>query len=112
MLNILKELPFLQNGADSSQTFLLTFGSIGLVILVMYFLIIRPQSKQKKQLQAMISALKKGEKVTTIGGIRGVITAVKEDTVIVKVDNNTKMEFSKSAISGILDSKETTVEKK
>ena len=112
MLNILSELPLLQAGADSTQPFLLTFGSIGLVILVMYFLIIRPQNKQKKQLQAMISALKKGDKVVTIGGIRGVITAVKDDSVIVKVESNTKMEFAKTAISGFLNNKESNVAKK
>lgn len=49
----------------------------------------------------MLAALKKGDKVVTIGGIHGVVSSVKEKTVVVKVDDNCKMEFSRSAISGI-----------
>jgi preprotein translocase subunit YajC len=49
----------------------------------------------------MLSALKKGDKITTIGGIHGVIQSVKEHSVIVKVDEDTKIEFSRSAISGV-----------
>jgi preprotein translocase subunit YajC len=49
----------------------------------------------------MLSALKKGDKIVTIGGIHGVIQNVKESSVIVKVDENTKLEFSRSAISGV-----------
>lgn len=49
----------------------------------------------------MRAALKKGDKVVTIGGIHGVVSSVKEKTVVVKVDDNCKMEFSRSAISGI-----------
>jgi preprotein translocase subunit YajC len=49
----------------------------------------------------MLSALKKGDKITTIGGIHGIIQSVKESSVIVKVDEFTKLEFSRSAISGV-----------
>jgi preprotein translocase subunit YajC len=49
----------------------------------------------------MLSALKKGDKVVTIGGLHGVIQTVKESTVIVKVDDNTKMEYSRSAIQSV-----------
>ena len=50
----------------------------------------------------MIDALKKGDKVVTIGGIHGVVSATKEKTVIVKVDDGVKMEFNRSAISGVV----------
>ena len=49
----------------------------------------------------MIAALKKGDKVVTIGGIHGVVSSTKEKTVIVKVDDNCKIEFSRSAIAGV-----------
>lgn len=49
----------------------------------------------------MLDALKKGDKVVTIGGIHGVIASVKEKTVVVKVDDTTKLEFSRSAIAGV-----------
>jgi len=54
----------------------------------------------------MLSALKKGDKIVTIGGIHGTIQLVKEQTVIVKVDEDTKLEFSRSAISTVTTSKE------
>jgi preprotein translocase subunit YajC len=67
----------------------------------MYFLIIRPQRKKQKETQNMLSALKKGDRVTSIGGIKGVVHQVKEDTIVVKVDDSTKLEFTKSAIGGV-----------
>ena len=78
------------------------FITFGLVFVVMYFLIIRPQSKRQKQAKAMLSALKKGDRVATIGGIRGVIHSMKDDVVVIKVDDNTKIEFSKGAVATIL----------
>ena len=71
------------------------------VILIFYFLIIRPQNKKRKETERMLGALKKGDKIITIGGIHGTIQRVKETTVIVKVDDNVKLEFLRSAISSI-----------
>jgi len=82
-----------------------TFITFALIIAVFYFLMIRPQRKQEKEKKALLSAMKKGDKIVTIGGIRGTIAIVKESTVVVKVDDNTRMEFSKSAIATILDKK-------
>jgi preprotein translocase subunit YajC len=78
------------------------FVTFGLVFVVMYFLIIRPQSKRQKQAKAMLAALKKGDRVATIGGIRGVIHSIKDDAIVIKVDDNTKIEFSKSAVATVL----------
>lgn len=83
-----------------------------MIIGIFYFLIIRPQNKKQKDTQKMLAALKKGDRVTTIGGIHGTIQSVKENTVIVKVDENSKMEFSRSAISSVdVVAKEEKVEK-
>ncbi len=84
-----------------------TFITFALVIGIFYFLIIRPQSKKKKETQSMLSSLAKNDKIVTIGGIRGTVQAVKDDAVVVKVDDNTKMEFSKSAIANVLERKES-----
>jgi preprotein translocase subunit YajC len=73
-----------------------------LIIGIFYFLIIRPQNKKQKETQKMLSALKKGDKVVTIGGVHGTISSVKETTVVVKVDDNVKLEFSRSAISNVV----------
>ena len=78
----------------------------GAVILIFYFLIIRPQKKRDKEAKDMLAAIKKGDKIVTIGGIRGTVAIVKESTIIVKVDDNTRIEFSKSAISAVLNKKE------
>jgi len=78
----------------------------GLVILVFYFLVIRPQNKKQKEAKQMLSSLRKGDRVVTIGGMRGSVVAVKDDSVVLKVDDNTKLEFNKSAVSQVLERKE------
>ncbi|MCL2319856.1 MAG: preprotein translocase subunit YajC [Treponema sp.] len=83
------------------------------IIAIFYFLILRPQNKKQKDTQKMLAALKKGDRVVTIGGIHGVIQSVKESTVIVKVDDNVKLELSRSAISSVSSqAKEEKEEKK
>ena len=114
MIDFLPQLPILQTapaggGGGQMLSLVVTFG---VIIAIFYFLVIRPQSKKRKDSEKMLEALKKGDKVSTIGGIRGVITAVKDQTVTVKVDDNTKVEFSKSAISNVLEKKESSVEAK
>jgi preprotein translocase subunit YajC len=51
----------------------------------------------------MLAALKKGDRVATIGGIRGIVNSIKDDVVVIKVDDNTKIEFSKSAVATVLN---------
>ncbi|MDR3302216.1 MAG: preprotein translocase subunit YajC [Spirochaetaceae bacterium] len=72
-----------------------------LIIAVFYFLIIRPQNKKQKETKKMLEALKKGDKVVTIGGVHGTISTVRESTVVLRVDDNTKIEFSRSAIGQV-----------
>ena len=79
-----------------------TFVMIGLMFVVFYFLLIRPQQKKQKAHEKLLGSLKKGEKVTSIGGIRGTLVSVKEKTVVMKVDDNCKMEFLRSAISEVI----------
>jgi len=78
-----------------------TLVTFGLIFVIMYFLIIRPQNKKQKETQKMIEAVKKGDKVVTIGGVHGVVSSVKEGVVVVKVDDDCKIEFSKSAIAAV-----------
>jgi len=98
-----------QGGPASILPTLITFG---LVFLIFYFLIIRPQNKKQKETKAMLASLGKGDRVVTIGGIRGVIQSLKEDAVVLKVDNNTSLEFSKSAVSNVLEKKASSKKKK
>jgi preprotein translocase subunit YajC len=78
----------------------------GLIIVVFYFLMIRPQNKKQKETKKMLESLRKGDRVSTIGGMRGSVVSVKEDVVLLRVDDNTKLEFSKSAIAQVLERKE------
>ncbi|NIR50842.1 preprotein translocase subunit YajC [candidate division KSB1 bacterium] len=75
-----------------------------LIFAIMYFLIFRPQAKKQKQHQAMINALKKGDKIVTAGGIYGTISGIKEKekTLIVKISDNVKVEMSKSSVARVL----------
>lgn len=95
-------IPFLQAAASTSGGFAMSVMPFVLIIIIFYFFIIRPQNKKQKETQKMLDALKKGDKVITIGGIHGVISSVKENTVIVKVDDNAKIEFNRTAISGVV----------
>src|SRR5438093_6365955 len=72
------------------------------IFIIMYFVMFRPQKKRQEQQQKLISALKTGDRVVTNGGIHGLISNVKETTVIVKVADNVKIEMEKSAITTIL----------
>lgn len=73
-----------------------------LIIVIFYFFIIRPQNKKQKETEKMISALKKGDKIVTIGGIHGIVVSTKEKTVIVKVDSGASIEFNRSAVAAVV----------
>ena len=69
-----------------------------LIFVVMWFFMIRPQRKQQKELQAFRDSLKKGDKVVTIGGIYGTVCEIKDESVLIEVDNNVKIRVSKQAL--------------
>ena len=84
------------------------FGQMGglpfllLMFVAMYFLLIAPNQRKQKTWAAMLAKLKTGDKVTTNGGIRGVILSVKDDVVLIRVaPDNIKLEFVKSAIAAV-----------
>ncbi|MDR1803861.1 MAG: preprotein translocase subunit YajC [Treponema sp.] len=102
-----------QGGEATPGSTLMSFLPLVAIIGIFYFLILRPQNKKQKETQKMLSTLKKGDRVITIGGIHGVIQSVKESTVIVKIDENTKVEFNRGAISSVSSqAKEEKEEKK
>jgi preprotein translocase subunit YajC len=88
-------------GGASIVPTLITFG---LVFVIFYFLIIRPQNKKQKETKEMLKSLKKGDKVVSIGGIHGTVQSIKENEVVIKVDTNSKMTLSRSAISSVVES--------
>ena len=69
------------------------------VIVVMYFLIIRPQKKQEKQINEMRNSLQVGDEITTIGGIIGKIVSIKEETLVLETSRDgTKIRILRSAV--------------
>ncbi|PYJ47724.1 MAG: preprotein translocase subunit YajC, partial [Verrucomicrobia bacterium] len=72
------------------------------IFIIMYFVMIRPQKKRQEQQQKLVTSLKTGDRVITNAGIHGLISNVKDTTVIVKVADNVKIEMEKSAISNVL----------
>ena len=95
-------MPFLQVSSQQSGGTFVTILTMAAVFVVFYLFIIRPQNKKQKDTEKMVNALKKGDKVITIGGIHGEVTSTKEQTVIVKVDDECKLEFSRSAIATVI----------
>lgn len=76
--------------------------TLGLMFAIMYFLMIRPQKKQQKKDQQMRNNLRVGDELTTIGGIKGRVLSVKEDTFVMETGNDrTKMQFEKWAIQTV-----------
>jgi preprotein translocase subunit YajC len=79
-------------GSISSLIFLL------LIVVVFYFFMIRPQMKRQKELQKFRSSLQKGDKVVTTGGIYGKVVEIKDNVIIMEVDNDVKLRIDKAAV--------------
>jgi preprotein translocase subunit YajC len=86
-----------QSGAGS----LIQLMPILLIILVFYFLIIRPQQKRQRQLQETVANLKIGDRIVTTGGVIGVITTVRETSFLIRSADKSILEIARSAIAGI-----------
>ena len=69
------------------------------IFAIFYFLLIRPQQKKQKEHEKMVSELKKNDEVVTTGGIHGTVINIKDTTLILKVDENVKIEVNRNAIA-------------
>ncbi|MCU0453980.1 MAG: preprotein translocase subunit YajC [Bacteroidetes bacterium] len=78
---------------------LILFGSI---IAIFYFMIIRPQQKREKERQSMLSALKKGDKVVTAGGLHGSVVGIEEKTLLVQIADNVKVKVERGSVTTIV----------
>lgn len=90
--------------ANNSQLISLLY-IVGL-FAILYFLMIRPQQQRQKKHQEMISSIKTNDKVITIGGIYGTIEKIKDNSIILEVADNVRMEFLKTAISQVINQAE------
>jgi preprotein translocase subunit YajC len=72
------------------------------MLAIFYFLLIRPQQKRQKEMQKMISALKKGDRVVTASGLYGSIAGLRDDVVVVEIADGVKVEMLRNAVTGIV----------
>ena len=103
MLSFLAQAPA---GAPGGGAGIATFVPFIFIFIIMYFVLFRPQMRRQKEQQRLVSALKTGDRVVTSAGIHGLISNVKDTTVIVKVADNVKIEMEKSAITGVVKGSE------
>lgn len=89
--------------ASAATQFFANFFPIFVIILIFYFLWLRPNSQKEKQLRAMLDSLKKGDKVITNGGIHGTVQHVEDEVIHLKISDNTKIKISRGAIAARLD---------
>ena len=87
-----------QDGGPSLTSNLILFGAI---IAIFYFMIMRPQQKRQKERDAMLSALKKGDKVIAAGGVHGTIAGMDEKTVLVQIADNVKVKVERASITSV-----------
>ena len=88
-----------QQGAPSWSPMLLMVG----MFVILYFFMIRPQQKRHKEHQAMLKVLSKGDRVLTTGGIYGSVVGVKDDVVVLRIDENVKVEVALQNITAKLE---------
>ena len=93
-----------QSGGLSGM--LVSFGPFILIIVVMYFLLFRSQSKKAKERQKMLDAIRAGDKVLTAGGLIGIVMSIKEKSMFLKIADNVKVEVMRSSVNGVLEKSE------
>ena len=95
MISLLQTAP--ANGQAGGRTM---WVMLLLIFVIMWFFMIRPQRKQQKELQKFRDALKKGDKVVTIGGIYGTVVELKDKSVLIEVDKDVKIRVDRNALQG------------
>jgi preprotein translocase subunit YajC len=94
-----------QPGADGGGSMVSTLIMFGAIFAIFYFMIIRPQQKKAKERETLLSALKKGDKVVTNGGMHGSIAGLDDKTCLIDFGNNIKIKFDRSAIAVVESNK-------
>jgi preprotein translocase subunit YajC len=79
-----------------------------LMVVMFYFLLIRPQQRQRKELEKRIASLQKGDEVVTTAGIHAIVHNVKDRTVVLKVAEGVMMEFDKPAVASVIKKEAST----
>jgi preprotein translocase subunit YajC len=102
MQYILAMAPPSGQGGSPESSLVSTLIMFALIIGIFYFMILRPQQKRQKEREKLLTAIKKGDKVVTTGGVHGTISGVEEKTVLLQVADNVKLKVDRSAIASII----------
>jgi len=85
-----------------TQSMLPTIVMVASMLAIFYFLLLRPQQKQKQERERMLASMKRGDRVVTTSGMHGTVTALNEHTVVLRVADQVKLEFDRSAIGRVV----------
>lgn len=85
-----------------------SFLPIILLLVFFYFFLIRPQQVQQKRRQEMLSGLKRGDRIVTVGGVVGTIMDIREDTLMLKISDNVQVELLKSGVGYVRSNEKRT----
>jgi len=88
-------------GGDGGGSMVSTLIMFGAIFAIFYFMIIRPQQKKAKEREKLLTALQKGDKIVTNGGMHGTIAGLDEKTALIDFGNNIKIKFERSAIASV-----------
>ena len=89
-------------GGNAGGGMIQTLIFFGLIFVVFYFMILRPQQKRTKERQKMLESIKRGDKVVTSGGMHGKVVSIDEKSALIEVDDNVKLKFERTAIAGVI----------
>ena len=93
--------PGADGATQNSSVFMFVW--LGLMVALFYFMLIRPQKRREKERQALLNAVKTGDRVLFGGGFLGVVANVKEKTLVVKIADGVKVEIVRGAVSQVLE---------
>lgn len=94
--------PILAQASPDGGGMIGTIVMFGLIFVIFYFMIIRPQQKRQKERQKMLDALAKGDKIITSGGIHGTVVGIEEKTVLVQIADNVKVKVDRGFVGSVL----------
>ena len=103
-MTVLAMAPGAGGGAgQQQQSPLFMFGWLGIMLVIFYFMLIRPQQTRERERRKLLENIKSDDRVAFSGGIIGIVTNVKDKTFIIKIADNVKIEVSRSAVTQVLE---------
>ena len=110
LLTLLAMAPPAGGGQQQQQSPLFMFGWLGIMLVIFYFMLIRPQQTRERERRKLLENIKSDDRVVFSGGIIGIVTNVKEKTFTIKIADGVKIEVSRGAVTQVLEKGENPSE--